>query len=180
MRRLAALFAASLGLFAPGTSGADDTAPPAAPRPNGVDFTLETSSGGNKSLSIFRGKVVVMFYEDRHHTETNAKVKEAVGKYGLENKLQGKVEVLAVANLKGYDFNPAEGIARRAIQGIAARFGISIWMDWKGVVIDKVGVQDGNANVVVFDKDGVVKWKRAGRLSEVDQQGLLDAVKAAL
>ena len=90
------------------------------------------------------------------------------------------MEVLAVANLKGYDFNPAEGIARRAIQGIAARFGISIWMDWKGVVIDKVGVQDGNANVVVFDKDGVVKWKRAGRLSEVDQQGLLDAVKAAL
>ena len=179
MRRFSLLFVAALGFVAP-TVAAEDAAPQQAPRPAGVDFTLETSSGGNKALSSLRGKVVVMFYEDRHHTETNAKVKEAVGKYGLENKLQGKVEVLAVANLKGYDFNPAEGIARRAIQAIAARFNISIWMDWKGVVIDKTGAQDANANVVVFDKDGAVKWKRAGRLSEADQQSLLDAVKAAL
>jgi hypothetical protein len=178
MRRFALLLTAAFAFVAPTVIA--DEGPPAAPRPAGVDFSLETSAGGSKALSTLRGKVVIMFYEDRHHTDTNARVKEAVGKYGVENKLQGKVEVLAVANLKGYDFNPAEGIARRAIQGIASRFGITIWMDWKGVVIDKVGAQDANANVVVFDKDGVVKWKRAGRLSDADQQSLLDAVKAAL
>jgi predicted transcriptional regulator len=178
MRRFAFLFALLVSGASAPIAMAD--APPPAPRPAGVDFTLETSAGGTKALSSLRGKVVVMFYEDRHHTETNARVKEAVGKYGVDNKLQTKVEILAVANLKGYDFNPAESIARRAIQGIAARFNISIWMDWKGVVIDKVGVQDANANVVVFDKDGVVKWKRAGRLGDAEQQSLLDAVKAAL
>lgn len=171
-------FALFLAFSAAGPAFAEEE--PAPARPAGVDFTLETSSGTQQSLSSLRGKVVVLFYEDRHHTETNAKVKEAVAKYGLENKLQGKVEVLAVANLKGYDFSPASDIARRAIRAIASRFGISIWMDWKGVVQDKLGVQDANANVVVLDKDGVVKWKRTGRLGETEQQGMLDAVKAAL
>ncbi len=145
-----------------------------------VDFTLETSSGSSEALAAYRGKVVVVFYEDRHHTETNAKVKEAVARYGLENKLQDKVVVLAVANLKGYDFAPASTIARQAIRAIASRFGISIWLDWKGIVIDKLGVQDSNANVVVVDKNGAPAWKKSGRLGDAEQRDLLTAVSAAL
>lgn len=145
-----------------------------------VDFTLETSSGKKDSLSNYRGKVVVIFYEDRMHVETNIKTKLAIEKYGAEHQLQDKVAVLAIANLKGLDFNPARDIARNAIRGMAQRFDVSIWMDWKGQLIDLLGVADENANVVVIDKQGVLTWKKTGRLGDAEQKEMLAAVNAAL
>jgi peroxiredoxin len=145
-----------------------------------VDVTLESSRGGNRALSTYRGKVVVLFYEDRHHTETNARIKEAVARYGQEHKLQDKVEVVAVANLKGYDFSPASNIARRAIKAIAAKVGIEILMDWRGDAMTPLGVQDSNANVVVLDRGGVIRYRITGRLHEGDEKALLAAVSASL
>ncbi len=145
-----------------------------------VDVTLESSGGGNRAISTFRGKVVVLFYEDRHHTETNARVKEAVARYGLEHHLESAVAVVAVANLKGYDFSPASNIARRAIRAIASKLGIEILMDWRGVAIDALGVQDANANVVVLDRSGVVRFRVTGRLHDGDEKALLSAVSASL
>ena len=145
-----------------------------------VDVTLESSRGGNRAISTYRGKVVVLFYEDRHHTETNARVKEAVARYGQEHKLQDKVEVVAVANLKGYDFSPASNIARRAIKAIAAKVGIEILMDWRGDAMTPLGVQDSNANVVVLDRGGVIRYRTTGRLHDGDEKALLAAVSASL
>jgi peroxiredoxin len=145
-----------------------------------VDVTLESSRGGNRALSTYRGKVVVLFYEDRHHTETNARIKEAVARYGQEHKLQDKVEVVAVANLKGYDFSPASNIARRAIKAIASKVGIEILMDWRGDAVAPLGVQDANANVVVIDRAGVIRYRITGRLHEGDEKALLAAVSASL
>ena len=85
-----------------------------------------------------------------------------------------------MATLRGYVSGPARNTARQAIRAIAARLHISIWLDWKGAVIDKLGVQDDSANVVVIDKSGVPSWKKSGRLGPVDQRDLLAAVSAAL
>lgn len=176
LRTLSSWFLAATLLTVP-ASRAVAWGAPSAPV---VNFTLESSGGGNRTLEAYRGKVVVLFYEDRHHTETNARVKEAVGRYGLANGLQDKVAVVAVANLKGFDFAPASTIARKAIQTIASRFKIEILMDWRGALIDGLGMKDANANVAVIDPDGHLRWRNSGRLSEEDQKSLLSSVQASL
>ena len=169
---------------APAPQGSSSATPApsasAAPASSTVDFTLETTAGKNESLSDYRGKVCVVFYEDRHHVDTNLRVKDAVANYGAKNKLNDKVAIIAVANLKGFGVEPAATIARKAIMGIAKAADISIWFDWKGIVIDKLGVQDSNANVVVVDKQGVIKWKKSGRLSDQEMKDLLAQVQASL
>ncbi|MFO0675082.1 MAG: redoxin domain-containing protein [Polyangiaceae bacterium] len=164
---------ASEGAEGPRTDGGARRAAP-------VDFTLETSAGKNRSLSEHRGKVVVVFYEDRHHTETNARTKEALARYGEKEKLGEKVVILAVANLKGLDFVPASSFARKAIRAIASRVGIEIWMDWKGAVATALGAADADANVVVVDKSGAVTMRARGAVSESDEKALFEAVKNAL
>jgi predicted transcriptional regulator len=174
LARLSIVLAVCVGVAIPAHVMANAGAPAS------VDFTLESSSGGQRSLSHYRGRVAVLFYEDRHHTDTNARVKEAVARYGMENNLQEKVSIVAVANLKGYDFVPASTFARKAIQSIAARHKVEILMDWRGVVIDKLGVKDSNANIVVLDRNGGVRFRATGRLNDEQQKALLAAVQASL
>jgi hypothetical protein len=171
---------ASASAVAVGARAHASETPSSAKGAPSVDVSLESSRGGTRLLSSYRGRVAVLFYEDRHHTETNAGVKEAVARYGLEHRLQNQVEVVAVANLKGYDFAPASTIARKAIRTIANRFGIEILMDWRGAAIDSLGAKDANANVIVIDRAGVVRFRAAGRLGDDGRKALLAAVTSAL
>ncbi len=180
MTRVRSLFAALVFSGAATAVVADARIVDAAESAPTPDFSLESSSGGTRALSSYRGKVAVLFYEDRHHTETNARVKEAVARYGQEHRLRDQVEVVAVANLMGYDFAPASTIARKAIRTIASRFGIEILMDWRGIAIESLGVKDASANVIVMDRAGVVKFRAVGRLGDEEQKALLAAVTASL
>jgi predicted transcriptional regulator len=145
-----------------------------------VDVVLESSAGGKRAISAYRGKVVVLFYEDRAHTETNAHVKEAVARYGVAHGLAGAVAVVGVANLRAYDFFPASSFARGAIRDVATKHGIEILMDWSGAADQAIGVVNDDANVVVIDRSGIIRFRGHGALGPREEKLLLDAVSASL
>src|SRR5688572_27963687 len=97
-----------------------------------VDVVLESSSGVSRRLSEHRGKVVVLFWEDREHQAQNVALKEELGRFAQDARLVREVAVVAVGDVKAWDFAPARAIVRGAIGAITRVLGIEIWLDWKG------------------------------------------------
>src|SRR5262245_31712528 len=81
-----------------------------------VDFSLPTTAERELSFASMRGKVVVLFYEDRGTRNDNQRLKDSLQRaLAADAALGARVAVLPVANVSGYDFWPARWFARRAV-----------------------------------------------------------------
>ena len=66
-----------------------------------VEFSLEETSGQTRTMSAVRGRVVILFYEDRDHTDVNRDFKEYLHRFILDNHLSEQTTTYAVANCGG-------------------------------------------------------------------------------
>jgi hypothetical protein len=146
-----------------------------------VDVVLESSAGGRRRLSDYRGRVVVLFWEDREHQRQNAALKDALGRLANDPGLVREVAVVAVGDVQAYDFAPARSIVRGAITAIARVVGIEILFDWQGALARApFSLQTGRSNVLVLDADGRPVVRRSGELDAGERQALLDTVRGLL
>jgi predicted transcriptional regulator len=140
-------------------------------------LTLPTTSGASRSLADLRGRVAVLFYEDRHSRDHNEHVKRALrALLASDRALAARVVVVPVANLGGYDFWPARYFARRAVEKIARRHRLEIWLDWDRVLQRELGLRDEVANVAVLDPRGRMRFHRTGPLTEKEIRLLAERV----
>jgi len=158
-------------------------APSPAPAARGpvVSFSLESTAGGQTSLATKRGKVIVLFYEDREHTEDNAELKGVLVRFRSDNHLAGDVEIMPVANVSGYDFMPASNFARAAIRNVAHDIQLPILMDWRGALQARpFSLRSSASNVVVIDRSGRIVWSHAGIVSGTVRSAFFRAVRRAI
>ena len=154
----AALLAASTSLAAP---------PQAGP----MDATLRGSDGKEVTLSRWRGKPVILFYEDRHSTTLNGPLKEALFSRGQELGLLDAAFVVAVANLESFDFFPARGIALSHVRDEEKKWGIPILVDLKGTLREAPwNLPAHTSSVLLLDGNGALIYRYSGRLREEDQK----------
>lgn len=149
----------------------------AAPR----DAELERTDGSTVAMRTYRGKPAVLFYEDRHSTELNADVKQALLEQGRAAGRTDAVHVVAIANIQAYDFFPAKDFAVAFIRRLEGTIGIPILLDARGVLSEPPwNLPDAGGTVVLLDAEGRVVWKHSGALGPERTQTLLARVASLL
>ncbi len=146
-----------------------------------VDFRLEAARGGTKAFSDFRGRVVVMFYADRSHSEDNQQLKRVLSRYVKANALAHRLAVLPVANLRGYNYVPAKGFARAALRRMARKLGVTVLADWKGALQEPpLSLQHHASNVLILDESGNVLYRAVGDVTGVEREKFFTTIRRAL
>jgi hypothetical protein len=148
-----------------------------APRPGPVDATLRTSAGDAVRLSRWRGKPVILFYEDKDSTTLNAPLKEALFARGKERGLLESAWVVAVANLQKFDFFPARQIALSYVRDEEKKAGVPILVDLDGTLGQAPwGLPTKTSNVLLLDADGALVFQHSGRMKPEEQERFFAAL----
>jgi hypothetical protein len=120
-----------------------------------VDAALVDSRDAPIRLSRFRGKPLVLFYEDRTAADQNARLKRELRDRAAARNLTRAAHVLGVANVGSYDFWPARGLVLSAIRDIERRDRVQILVDWKRALVDAPWrLPDEASSIVLLDADG--------------------------
>ncbi|MBN8229425.1 hypothetical protein JYK02_18095 [Corallococcus macrosporus] len=142
----------------------------ASPDPEPVDATLSTSKGERVQLARWRGKPVILFYEDKDSTTLNAPLKAELFARGRERGLLQSAFVVAVANLEKYDFFPAREIALSYVRDEEKKAGVPILVDLKGTLGQApLKLPTKTSTVMLLDAEGTLVFRHSGRMKPEDQ-----------
>jgi hypothetical protein len=136
-----------------------------------MNATLWDSHGKEVALSQWRGKPVILFYEDRHSTTLNASLKDALFNRGREMGLLQAAWVVAVANLESFNFFPARDIALSHVRGEEKKWGVPILVDLEGVLgAAPWMLPKKTSSVMLMSADGRVIYSYSGRMDQEDME----------
>lgn len=146
-----------------------------------IDFALEETSGQTRTMAAVRGRVVVIFYEDREHTDLNMEFKQLLHRFVEDNHLRPQMTTYAVANVSGVGGGVIRDMARTAIRAVASQYGIQILLDWEGDLQSApISMADGDANVVLCDHLGRIRWRHRGAMDETSRTGFFRTLRRLL
>ncbi len=136
-----------------------------------MDATLRRSDGEQVSLSRWRGKPVILFYEDRKSTALNVRLKDELFARGQARGLLETAHVVAVANLEAYNFFPARGFALSAVAEQEKKLGVPILVDLEGTLgASPWGLPKKTSNVLLLNAEGALIFKHSGRMKEEEME----------
>jgi hypothetical protein len=120
-----------------------------------LDAALLDARDAAVHLSSFRGKPLVLFYEDRFSAEQNTKLKQALRERAEARQHGRGARVVGVANVAAYDFWPARGFVLSAVRAVERRDRVPVLLDWKRVLGEAPwSLPDGASSVVLLDAEG--------------------------
>jgi len=130
-----------------------------------MDARLWNSSGKEVALAKWRGKPVILFYEDRHSTTLNGSLKEALFNRGRQMGLLDAAFVVAVANLESFDFFPARDIALSHVRDEEKKWNIPILVDLKGTMGGAPwNLPKKTSSVMLLTPEGQLVYRYSGRM----------------
>lgn len=133
-----------------------------------LDFRLESTRGGYRTLREARGRVVVLFFEDQDHTSLNMDFKRRLQQLIAQNSLGSVSRVYAVADI--FDHRAMQAVVRPFVVRAANQAGIDLLLDWDGVLRrPPFGLRSLSANVVLLDPQGRSVYRHYGRMTDADQ-----------
>jgi cytochrome oxidase Cu insertion factor (SCO1/SenC/PrrC family) len=182
-----------LGIFAPAAPSAvraqetlpvtppvtaPSSGPPVLSEP--LDFDIEETSGVTRNLRALRGRIVVVFHEDREHTDTNRALKMELHQFIQDNALGSEITTYGIANLHGVE-GVIRDLARTAIRAMAAQYGIQILLDWEGVLLAApFSCADHEANFLLIDRQGRIRYRHAGVIEGTERTAMYRVLRALI
>lgn len=149
------------------TGGASAYGPEASP----LEVTLWSSEGARAPLSTWRGKPVILFYEDKDSVRLNLALKEELFALGEQLGLREAAWVVAVANLEQFNFFPARQIALSHVRAEEKRAGVPILVDLEGRLCEPPWeLPAKTSTVMLLDATGVVVYRHSGRMEEEERE----------
>jgi hypothetical protein len=133
-------------------------------------FSLESTAGARRSLVDYRGRVVLLMYEDRDSQEQNAALKAEVRRRIREESLGRNLVVVPVADVRRYDYWPARSVVRAAVADQAKALGAEILLDWEGDIARRYGFRTPGSNVALIGRVGELLYQGTGALA-ADERG---------
>ena len=145
-----------------------------------ADFNLEETSGMMRSLHEVRGRLAIVFYEDRAHTSDNNDLKMTLHRFIQDNNLRPQITTYGVADLTGVD-GMVQDMARTAIRAIAAQYGIQILLDWQSrLQAAPFNFPSANSTIGVFDRQGRLRYRQSGVHGAAEQSALFRVLRQLL
>lgn len=150
------------------------TAPPAEPLFDARLFDLGDRQVSLRSLAVGTPRVVVLLHQDRHSADQNTALKEALGQ--LVGRYADRLQVVALADVGGYDFWPAKGYVKDALRPLSAEGGVTVLCDWKGAVRKAYGLAAKQSAVFVI-AGGELRHLSRGVLSPSATESLIGSIE---
>lgn len=130
-----------------------------------LDAEVTTSAGEKTRLKRYYGKPVLLFYEDPNSVKTNRAAKEALARLSLKWRLKEKVDVVAVANLQGWNWQPAIFFALKTVRGEEKKAAIPVLVDFRGSMQKAPwNLSARRSTILVLGPDGRVLFQSMGKL----------------
>jgi len=132
--------------------------------------------GSPWSSSEMKGKVFVLFYVDPDVKDLNNEASEALAK---EEFPRERFQSFAVINM-GATWLPNFMISS-SLKDKQKQYPKTIYVrDYKKVMVKKWNISDDNSDVLVFDKEGRLIFKKDGKLGADDIKKMLQLIKENL
>ena len=144
------------------------------------DVTVEDAWERQVAIARLGRKPLLLVYEDEGSAQQNAALKRELSRLAKGDHYKGKVTLLAVADLDGYDYWPVRGFVRDAVKSESRKQQVSIICDWNGALRKQLGLTKGKSNVVLYDRSGKVVSSHAGPLSDEERGALIGKLRAEL
>ena len=135
--------------------------------------TLEDADGRVSELRAFRGRPILIVYEDRDSAKQNDALKKELGELARGDRYRGRVALAAVADVSAWDFWPARGFVKDAIRDASKQQGTTIYCDWNGAFRKTYQLRRGVSNVVLVGKDGRVIFTAEGAVPAASRKRLI-------
>ena len=141
-----------------------------------MDARISNTHGKSVWLAQLWGKPTVMFYEDKDSTSQNQALKDELFKQGRERGLLDSVSVIAIANVRGFDWFPAKNFVVGAVKDAQKRSGLPVYLDWSGRLSSKPwSLSATGSTVMVIDATGErVLFSKTGQLTEEESRQVLE------
>ena len=140
-------------------------------------FKIKSGDGKELTLDMIKGKVTVIFYENKDIVEENRKLKNELKDFHdqqPDNVKELSVE-LPVIDCSGA-FWPFAGIWKGRLRENSEKEGIIIYGDWDGKMKSVYRIKDKESNVIIIDKKGAVRHFSSGEVEDKE----IDKIKELL
>jgi len=137
------------------------TLPPAGqPAP-----AFQVKSGDNQPLTLdmVKGKVIVLFYENKDVVKKNKELKNQLKKYYQDAPaaLQNQVFRLVVINCTSAIL-PTLPIWKSKLREGSRKEGLTIYGDWDGNMLSSYRMASEDSNFLIIDHNGIVRYATTG------------------
>ncbi|MCF6206943.1 MAG: YtfJ family protein [Sulfurovum sp.] len=145
------------------------------------DVTLSGKDGGKTDgtpwhSSMLKGKVHVLFYVDPDEKDLNEDLVQALKKRHFDRKKYGSV---AVVNLAA-TWKP-NVIIEALLKKKQKAFPDTVYVkDKRSVLVKQWQLADNNSDILVFDKQGKLIYKKFGKLSKAEIDKVLKLIEKNL
>ncbi|NOY82044.1 MAG: transcriptional regulator [Kiritimatiellaeota bacterium] len=130
-------------------------------------------NGAPWSSSELRGRVHVLFYVDPDEKDLNEHVAQAIKREKFPDTEFGSVAVINMAATWKPNWLIAVILKRKQ-----ARYPRTVYVrDNKKVLVRKWGLADDSYVITVFDRDGRVRFSRAGKFTDRQTRQLIDLLR---
>lgn len=161
------------------TASAQEVATTPLPAPDALlDAPLFDLADKPVVLRNLAGKVVVVVHQDRHSSEQNPQFKDKLS--ALVARFPKELQVVALADVGGYDFWPAKGYVKDALKSLDSGGGAIVACDWKGTVRKAYRLKQKQSVVFVLGKSLELLRMTQGQLPQPESEKLVQQIEAAL
>lgn len=149
------------------------------PKPgHAADARVEDVDGRVFRPSAFKGRPILVVYEDKESKDANTAFKADLTRLMKEKPLRDAVVLAAVADVSEYDSWPAKGFVKDAIRDEQKKSGTTIWCDWDASFRKAFDLTRGKSNVLVLGRDGRVRFAAAGTLTAAQRASVEALLRA--
>ena len=130
-------------------------------------FRVEAGDGKILDAKMIRGKVTVLFYECKEALSKSRPLKKVLNAYYQEQtkEMNGHLIVLPVINATSGAAWPWKGLWKKALTEQSQRVGVTVYADWDGKMCSAFAMNGNDTNLVIVDKNGVIRFHRTGAIS---------------
>lgn len=168
-----AALAVAAALAAPAPAGALPAEGDRAP-----NARVEDADGRATELKSFRGKPILIVYEDKDSAAQNQALKDELSRLAKGDRYRKTIALAAIADVSAYNYWPVKGFVKDAIRDESKKAGTTIYCDWDGSFRSRYKLREGVSSVVLVGKDGHVLFAAEGTVSAERRRQLLELLRA--
>lgn len=153
------------------------SAPALQPGDSAPSFHVYTGKQRVTYPSSFAGKVLVLTYETRDTVENNRPFKSRVTSFcASPENASGAVMPLPVINCSGY-FGPVRNYCAARVDANSKKENLLLYTDMDGSMSRAFGMVEDASNIVLIDKQGLIRYQNAGRIGGEEAGRIIELIK---
>ena len=130
-------------------------------------FEIKSGQDQKLTLEMVRGKIVVLFYEDRQVVDKNDALKDELTRlYQVQSEsIKKEIFRLVVIDCSKATF-PTLAIWKHQLAQHSQALGFTIYGDWNRRMLLDYGMEKNDSNFLIIDKNGIIRYSSTGKINQ--------------